>query len=204
MSDSEFQEIETAVQQWISGDPSARQKLIQLSYDRLRRLTRRMLQDFPTVRRWEETDDVFQRAAMRLWRVLEKVQPESSRHFFNLAALQVRRELIDLARSLGGPLGQAGNYESRSGDDSQSLQDTPANSGSETYEASSLATWSEFHEKVQLLDANERETFELIWYQGLSQESVALILEISQKSVSRRWQKARRNLFELLGRQLPQ
>jgi RNA polymerase sigma-70 factor (ECF subfamily) len=204
MNDSEFAEIDEAVKRLIQGDESARQQLIQLSYDRLKRLTRKMLKDFPTVHRWEDTDDVFQRAAMRLWKSLAEVQPESSRHYFNLAALHVRRELIELARSYRGPLGPARNLESVAGCDSETVRDAIDNAGSDTYEASSLATWNEFHEKVQLLESSEREIFELIWYQGLSQETVSRLLGASQKTISRRWQKARRNIFELVGRQLPQ
>ena len=72
-----------------------------------------MLKDFPAIRRWEETDDVFQRAALRLWQLLENVEPDDSRHYFNLAALQVRRELIEIARSINGTFGLARNQESR-------------------------------------------------------------------------------------------
>lgn len=87
---------EKAIIRLLDGDEDARRELIQLSYDRLRKLARKMLSCFPTVKRWEETDDVFQRSALRLWKSLEEVRPTDSRHYFNLAAMQVRRELIEL------------------------------------------------------------------------------------------------------------
>ena len=52
-------------------------ELIAKATDRLLRLTRKMLRNYPHLRRWEQTDDVFQRAAMRLYRSLGEVQPTS-------------------------------------------------------------------------------------------------------------------------------
>ena len=65
---------------------------------RLSRLARKMLRSYPGVRRWELTDDIVQNAALRLWQCLDAVKPASVRSFINLAAVQIRRELIDLAR----------------------------------------------------------------------------------------------------------
>ena len=59
----------------------------------------------------EQTDDVLQNAVVRLLRALEEVRPPSVRAFFGLAATQMRRELLDLARRYqgrGGP-GTAGD-----------------------------------------------------------------------------------------------
>jgi hypothetical protein len=44
-----------------------------------------MLRNYPHLKRWEQTDDVFQRAALRLYRSLGEVQPASPREFFGLA-----------------------------------------------------------------------------------------------------------------------
>lgn len=80
------------------GDQTAYDELIVQASDRLLKLTRKMLRSYPHLRRWEQTDDVFQNAVMRLHRSLSEVQPESVRQFFGLAATQIRRTLIDLAR----------------------------------------------------------------------------------------------------------
>ena len=204
MSERAYDELEEIVARVRNGDDEAREELIQLSYERLKRLARKMLKQFPTVRRWEETDDVFQRAAMRLWESLKQVQPEDARHFFNLAALQVRRELIDMARRIDGPWGMNRNQESVAGAQKEDTNPIDRDPATETHEASRLATWTDFHESVDKLDEEERETFELIWYQGLSQETVSRMLDTSQRTISRRWQKARRSVFELLGRSLPE
>ncbi len=200
MQESDIDKTESLLSRLQSGDLDAREELIQLCHDRLKRLARKMLKNFPSVRRWEETDDVFQRATLRLWESLKQVAPENAKHFFNLAALQIRRELIELSRSLQGPKGIGQNQDS--------ISETPSENefspSSETHEASSLATWTDFHETIDKLDAEHRSVFELIWYQGLDQNTVARLLGISQKSVSRRWQKSRRQVFQLLGHQLPE
>ena len=80
------------------GDESARAALLDCAADRLARLARKMLKGYPGVARWEQTDDVAQNALIRLDRALRAVTPPTARDFFRLAAAQVRRELIDLAR----------------------------------------------------------------------------------------------------------
>jgi len=193
--------FENALSRLRAGDLEAREELIQLSFARLKRLSSQLLRQFPGVRRWEETDDVLQQAMVRLWKALSDVDLESPRHFFNLAAVQVRRELIDMSRKFGGVGGCNRKLESVADADRDSPQ---ASEGvSETYEGGQLASWTEFHDAVDRLPEELSETFQLIWYQGLSQEQVAALIDMPQRTVSRRWQKARRELARILGGQLP-
>jgi RNA polymerase sigma-70 factor (ECF subfamily) len=67
--------------------------------------------DFARLRRWEQTDDVYQGAMLRLYQSLNRMQFESLREFFGLAATQVRRTLIDLARHHFGPEGEARHHD---------------------------------------------------------------------------------------------
>jgi len=65
------------------------------------RLARRMLRAYPNVQRWAQTDDVVQNSLMRLLHTLENLRPPPRpRDFFNLAAVHVRRELLDMAATL--------------------------------------------------------------------------------------------------------
>ena len=97
-----------------AGDMSARQELIRTAQNRLVRLARKMLSDFPGVRRWEDTDDVFQDAVIRLCSTLERVVPDSVCAFIHLAAREMRCALIDLARHYYGPQGLGTHYHSGS------------------------------------------------------------------------------------------
>ena len=47
-------------------DLAARDRIVELCSNRLHALAHRMLGRYPGVRRWEDTDDVFQNAVMRL------------------------------------------------------------------------------------------------------------------------------------------
>ena len=92
----------------LRGESSAHEALLHHACDRLLRLTRKMFHGYPNLRRWEATDDVFQNAMLRLHRALAEVRVESVRHFFNLAAVQVRRRgLVNIAPFLAGGRGAA-------------------------------------------------------------------------------------------------
>ena len=108
-------EISKCLQQLQLGDLDARERLVRSAQNRLMRLTRKMLRDFPGVRRWEETDDVFQTAVIRLCRSLEFVVPQNSVALMRLAARDIRCALIDLARHYGGPQGHRANHDSSGG-----------------------------------------------------------------------------------------
>lgn len=180
-----------------AGDPAALNALIERSAQRLQSLTRRMLRDYPRVRRWAETDDVLQNALIRLCRALEAVQPPTARDFYALATTQIRRELIDLARHYGGPENAAANHESAGGEAPE------PGSPDLTHEPGALADWCEFHQQVAALPEDEREVFGLIFYQGLPQEAAADVLGTSLRTVQRRWQAALLALHRARGGEAP-
>lgn len=173
------------------GDVTARNEVIAHACDRLRTLTRRMLRGFKRVRRWAETDDVLQNALMRLHRALAEVRPETPRQFYALAAQQIRRELLDLARQQYGPEGIGTNHDTDSG---IAAEKHPA----ESDEPHTLDGWTRFHERVERLPDDQREVFGLLWYEGLTQPEAATVLGVSLKTVKRRWQEARLFLFEAM------
>lgn len=184
-----------------AGDDASREQLFRHCCDRLERLARKMLSDFPSVRRWEQTDDVFQNAAMRLMRALLEVKPESVRHFYALAATQIRRELIDLARHYGGANGAQASFESRN--QTSPSDERPAFEPAELTNAPDrLASWTELHEQISNLPDEEREVCELLWYQGLTQPEAAELLGMPLRTLKRRWQAVRLKLYDTMNGQL--
>src|SRR5688572_11123324 len=139
-----------------AGDRAAADELIRAVAVRLERLARRMLRDFPGVRAAAETGDVLQGALLRLVNALRDLKPESTRDFVNLAALQVRRELLDLARHFGARGHGRHVADPQTGDFGSAAPDSPAE----------LELWSRFHEAVEDLPAEERETVGLLFYHG--------------------------------------
>src|SRR5260370_3628744 len=104
------------LQRWIdrlkAGDSAARVKLLECAQERLRKLARKMLRSYPGVQRWEELEDVTQQATLKLWHALQEIAPGSVREFVGLAATQIRRVLIDMARHHFGPEGPGRKHES--------------------------------------------------------------------------------------------
>jgi len=168
------------------GADDAREQLLEHVCDRLRILTSKMLGTFPGVRRWSETDDVLQSALLRLHRSLGSVQPSSSKEFYGLAALQIRRELLDLAKHYYGPQGIGRNHHSDTG--------SIINGNPNTAQPQNLEDWSRFHEAVNALPEKQKQVVDLLWYEGLTQDSAADLLCVSLATIKRRWAEARVSL----------
>jgi RNA polymerase sigma-70 factor (ECF subfamily) len=197
------------IQGWLDrlrdGDEAARKELLNCACARLTRLTRKMFKNYQRVKRWEQTDDVFQNATVRLYRALGEVRPASVQDFFRLAALNIRRELLDLAKHYYGPQGYGANYASLGqGQEAGSSPQAPLEQPDATDDPSQLAAWAEFHSQVEQLPEEEREIFDLLWYQELSQAEAAALLQVSERTVKRRWQSARLKLHEALKGELPE
>jgi RNA polymerase sigma-70 factor (ECF subfamily) len=181
------------------GDPVARDALLGLAGERLRQLAHRMLQGYPRVRRWEETDDVLQNALLRLYRTLKAVPPGSVTDFLRLAALNIRRELLDLCKRHYGPLGQGAHHDTLG----PGRPDAAEPAASLSLDPARLSVWSAFHEQVEALPDEERAVVDLLWYQGLSQAEAADLLGVNERTVKRRWQSARIQLHDALQGELP-
>ncbi len=181
--------LQNCIDRWHAGDEHARQLLIDHAYGRLRRLAARLLGAYPIVRRWEQTDDVLQNASVRLWKSLAKVEPRNVKSFFGLAAVQIRRELLDLARK----------HKQRRGADTAGEgigQEKEGPLGPLDTEAS-LTEWTELHAKVQQLPKEQLEAFDLLYYHGLTQAEAADVLGQSVRTVKRRWRDARKSLYDI-------
>ncbi len=181
------------------GDGTARDRLIALAQGRFVALARAMLRRYPQVRRWEQTDDLLQAALMRLHRSLAQVRLEGVKHFDNLAAAQIRRELIDLARHYHGPEGLGANHHTDGAEPDGRLARIADPSG----RPETLQEWAAFHEAVDRLPEEERQIIGLLWYGGLSHAQAAEALGVSTKTVQRRWTSARLMIRDALGGESP-
>jgi len=185
----------TGLEHWLDlariGDTDHRNQIIEHTCDRLRKLAHKMLRHYPWVRRWSETDDVLQNAMLRLHRALAQVKPESASQFYGLAATQIRRELIDLARHHYGAEGQGAHHHTDGGIAAEAKPD-------EQHEPETLESWTRFHEHVENLPDEQRNVVGLLWYGGLSQPAAAEVLGVSLATVKRRWQAARMALYKVV------
>jgi RNA polymerase sigma-70 factor (ECF subfamily) len=184
-----------------AGDDSARTELIAAASNRLRRLAQKMLRSFPGVQRWEDADDVLQNASVRLHKALQELQPESLEHFLHLAALQLRRELIDLARHYAAK--NAAHATPGPHDNSERTPSPGAEPADDTHEPNRVVDWTEVHEAIETLPVQHRIMFDLLWYHELTQEEAGELIGLSRRQIINRWQQARRELLQALKGQLP-
>lgn len=175
------------------GDHRAADVLLEMIFADFQKVVRRMLFGFPVVRRWEDTDDIWQEAALKLHKALIHAPPTSQLHRYRLGALQIRRVLIQYLRRHTGPQGFAANHDTRGLGDSKLWRKTQDH----TDDPLSLADWGEFHEQVESLPEVAKEAFDLLWYAGLSFSEAAKIWNITEGSVRRRWLSAQVKLGEL-------
>jgi RNA polymerase sigma-70 factor (ECF subfamily) len=172
----------------VAGEQEAVSALLRHTSERLARLTRHMLGGFARVRRWTETDDVLQNVSVRLLEALARVKPQTPRDFLALASLQIRRELIDLARHFYSQ-GGIGTHHHTPPPGEQDMPELNAVTAPED-SPESLARWTELHEQIGALPDEEREVVELVFYQGLSQPEAAELLGTSLRTLQRRWHSA--------------
>ena len=188
--------IDQLLQRLAADDDSAMDELLSHVCDRMRRLTRKMLRDYPRLRDFEQTDDVFNNALLRLCRCVRETRPTSEQAFFRLAALNIRRELIDLTRHYSGPMGLGTHVVS--------IAEENATVQLDLWNPERLARWREFHEQVERLPDESRELIDLLIYHGRTQVAVAAQLGVTPRTVQYRWAAAMRLLYEALGGEMPE
>lgn len=162
--------------------------VFRLCETRLRALVHRMLGGFPNVRRWEETDDVFQNAAIRLHRTLRQIPVDSPRDLFALAARQLHWELIDLARLHGAAQGK--HHATNAFPSDGTMGSGPLDRAAAP-EPTGMEQWAAFHKAVEALPEEHKEIFHLVWYMGADQKTVCELTGKPLRTVKRHWAKAR-------------
>ncbi len=181
------------------GDPAARERIVELMTERMRSMAHRMLRSYKAVRRWDDTDDVVQNASLRFLRALDETVPESPKHLVNLAALQIRRELVDLVRKHRGPESYASNHDSNSAIVDGEVVMRVAFAADPHAADAELDRWTALHDLAERLPADEREVFELAWYLGADQAEVAAHLGCSVRTVKRRWDEVKQRIRDACG-----
>ena len=203
MSDPSVQTVQ--MHHWLermqAGNLRHRDELLRSFCGRLESLAHRMLRRFPQVQRRAQTDDVLQNALLRLLRSLQSVKPASVHDFLGLAALEIRRECLDLARHFCGPQGVGANHASQgAGSDRTGVVPEPV---AQTDDPDDLERWQAFHEGVEGLPVEEREVVNLIYYHGWTQAEAAYLFQVSERTIRRRWESALVKLHRRLNHQEP-
>jgi RNA polymerase sigma factor (TIGR02999 family) len=199
MSDPELDSVrlQALLNRMRTGDRDAEDRLLRAVIGRFRNLARRMLQsEFRDLRNVAQTGDVVQESLLRLLRALKQVTPETTRDFFNLAAEQIRRQLLDLARR-----------HRRDRTEALQLRDESSSSGNHPPDPApppvDLDLWEQFHRAVAELPIEQREVVGLTFYHGWTKAQIAELFGVDERTVRRRWKAACKTLNDALGGRLP-
>ena len=133
-----------------------------------------------------QSDEMLSAVVERLLKAMREVRPQTARQFFGLATQHMRWELNDLARRLDD---QTHAVELR-----EEFVTAPETSGS-LLSPNALRML----EAIEHLPTEEREVFDLVRIQGLTQIETAELLGVSPKTVQRRVNRSLLLLSEKLG-----
>jgi RNA polymerase sigma factor (sigma-70 family) len=133
-----------------------------------------------------EADEMLSAVVERLLKALREARPSTVRHFFALAGQHMRWELNDMARRLDL---RPAAVELREG-----MVSAPASSDS-----GFTPDGCRMLEAIGNLPESEREAFDLVRVQGMTQAEAAQILGVSAMTVNRRLNRSLQLLTETLG-----
>lgn len=181
-------DISQLLQAWSDGDPDARDRLVPIVYDELRRRAAAFL-------RRERAGDTLQPTALVHEAYLRLVNQERAiwqnrAQFFAIASQIMRRILVDRAR--------ARKMAKRSGRWARvSLVENAARTSPPDVDVLDLNTALD---ELAAFDQRKARVAELRFFGGLSLEEIGLVLDTSVATTMRDWQVARAWLFKRLTR----
>jgi RNA polymerase sigma factor (TIGR02999 family) len=172
--------------EWNAGDPAAGQEVVELVYSELRRLAAHYLRD-------ERQDHTLQPTALvhELYLKLFSNEPvawKDKGHFLAVASRQLRRIIVDYARTQGAQK-RWGNQARVSFEDARAVY-VGADAG--------LLDLDQAIDRLSDLDARAAQIVELRYFGGLTEDEVAEALDISRATVKRDWDFARTWLLKEL------
>jgi RNA polymerase sigma-70 factor (ECF subfamily) len=180
---AEGTDVTPLLQAWRTGDARARDGLLSVVYEELKRQAASFL-------RRERHDHTLQPTALvhevflRLTRQRD-VDWQNRAHFFGIAAQMMRRILVDYARERNAA--KRPTAEERIPLDDQLAVTPPPDL--EVLMLDRALT------ELAAIDARQAQIVELRYFGGLSEKDVAAVLSISRATVSREWQSARAWLY---------
>jgi RNA polymerase sigma-70 factor (ECF subfamily) len=189
----------------VTGDAEARQRLLELTRDRLMRHARRFLHGrYARLEPFAQTDDVVQQLYIkilqnqdRFWVNARGEPVRTLAEYFGHTSAWLRDVLCDqLRKAYGRDDNHPAVLPLDGGPSDTGLRHDPLSS---TLDAQKLRRWTEFHEAVARLPDDLRAVFDLLWYQEMSQAEAAELLGVAVPTVKLRWMKARLQVQQALG-----
>jgi RNA polymerase sigma factor (TIGR02999 family) len=171
--------------EWAKQNPAARDELVPMVYDELRRLAHHYMRgerEGHTLQTTGLVNEVYLRLTG-----LETLKWRDRAHFFAMAATLMRRVLVDYAR-------QRGREKRGGGVSITSLDDNAAAPAT----AVDVVALDEVLERLAAIDPQQSRVVELRFFAGMSVEETAIALDISPATVKRDWATAKLWLYNEL------
>jgi RNA polymerase sigma-70 factor (ECF subfamily) len=172
-------QIQSALDRFLAGEADGKKNLITLAEQRLTTLARAQLGRFGT--RPDETVGVLNEAYLKLHGALDDVRPRTVREFFGLAALQIQRVLLDMARSA------ARRKKSPLGDSAGAGEPADPRAAGRSH----VDRVIDLHAVIDQLPDDLREVVLLHYFQGLIYDDIAQVIGAHPDTVKRMVNRAR-------------
>lgn len=179
MSSTEPLEITHILQEWNSGDGFARERLLKLVYDDLKRRARYLMSRERADHTMQPTELVHE-AYLKL-NECDRVAWKDRSHFYAFASHLMRQILVDHARKHAAA--KRGNAPIRLSTDDI---DIPLEE-----RAGSIVAIDEILGRLAKLDERKAKIVEMRFFGGMTNGEIASALDIAGRTVSREWQAAR-------------
>jgi len=188
---NEDRDVTRVLHRAAEGDAGAAERLWALTYDELRQIARRQLQA-------ERADHTLSPTALvheAYVRLVDQTRVEWSdrSHFFALAARVCRRVLVDHARRRNAV--RRGGDQVRTALDTELGEKVPAGSGPAPED---LIALDEALEQLAHLSPRLASVVEMRYFAGLTEDEIAVGLEVTPRTVRRDWVKAKAFLYDAL------
>jgi RNA polymerase sigma factor (TIGR02999 family) len=181
-------EVSTLLRAWARGDPQARDALVPLIYQDLRRRAAAYLARERRNHTLQPTALVHETYLRLLGQ--QRVAWQNRAQFFGVAAEMMRRILVDHARARAAAKRPDGGLRVALARDVGAV-DPPA---------CELLMVDDALRELAALDARQARIVELRYFGGLSESEVGAVLSLSRTTVTREWQTARAWLFRRMTR----
>ena len=180
-------EVTKLLQDWSQGNASALEQLIPLVLEDLREIAGRLFRrenDVHTLQPTALVNEVYMRLKGQ-----RKIHWQNSEQFFGVAAMMMRRILVDYAK---------GRQAAKRGSGAVKLPLDEAFGVAEMPENFDLVELDEALSRLAELDPRQGRIVEMHCFIGLGHEEIAEALEISATTVKREWRTAKAWLFKEL------